>query len=520
MLVRVLGEDGPVTAPEPLLAARDLDLLRAAVAEYTVDGVQDALGLHGQAALSRGDVLGARRACPGSDRVALLTRLFVLGCTVPETDAVRALAPLPLDRALAAGFVERSAGEVRAALDLRPYAEAAPDEADGRPSWWLVADLGTEVRPGPLRPDHVLGVGAASLTLAQSTPRSPVGSALDLGTGCGVQALHLGRHARSVTATDVSPRALRMAATSAALSGQAWHLRLGSLLEPVIGDRFDVVVANPPFVVSPGSDGTSERYDYRDGGLRGDEVSRRLVQGLPRHLSTGGMAQLLANWAITAEQDWQERVGGWLEGTPCDAWVWQREIAEPGEYVQLWLRDAGEAPGTARWEALYTAWRDWFDATGVRAIGMGLITLWATEAAPVVVLEDVPQPLGQPVADRIAEWPALQRWLARTSDADLFDSVLRHRDTLRRVRTEFPGEDGWQTGAQALREEGGMNWEIEADGAVAALVAGCTGAAPLRWVTGLLADALGLPVDGLAAAVAPVVRDLVSRGLLLPAVAR
>jgi methylase of polypeptide subunit release factors len=113
----------------------------------------------------------------------------------------------------------------------------------------VVSDFGSDVRPGPLAPEHVLGIGTASLTLAQATPRSPVGRALDVGTGSGVQALHLGLHAEHVVATDISPRALRLAATTAALSGQKWDLRPGSLLAPVEGERFELVVANPPFVV-------------------------------------------------------------------------------------------------------------------------------------------------------------------------------------------------------------------------------------------------------------------------------
>ena len=48
--------------------------------------------------------------------------------------------------------------------------------------------------------------------------REPVGSALDLGTGCGVQALHLAAHARSVVATDVNERALWMTRLNAALN--------------------------------------------------------------------------------------------------------------------------------------------------------------------------------------------------------------------------------------------------------------------------------------------------------------
>ena len=75
---------------------------------------------------------------------------------------------------------------MRAACDLRPYA----DEQHG---WWLASDLTEAATSEPLPPDHVLGIGGASTTLASWTPRPPVGTALDLGTGCGVQALHLAR---------------------------------------------------------------------------------------------------------------------------------------------------------------------------------------------------------------------------------------------------------------------------------------------------------------------------------------
>ena len=71
--------------------------------------------------------------------------------------------------------------------------------------------MGAHQRPGVLRKDHVLGIGQASLTLAQITERTPVARALDVGTGCGIQTFHLLAHADHVTATDISPRALAFA---------------------------------------------------------------------------------------------------------------------------------------------------------------------------------------------------------------------------------------------------------------------------------------------------------------------
>ncbi|WP_375492531.1 methyltransferase [uncultured Jatrophihabitans sp.] len=496
---------------EPVLDPAGIAALREACAGYTVDAVHDVLGLDGTAALDRADLTGAAYALRGDDsRLADLVRLFLLGAEVDEDAAARAVAPLDLGIAVAAGLVERSVGGVRAGLDVRPYAQSG---ADAPLSWWVVSDLGSDVRRGPLPAGHVLGVGAAALTLAQAVPRTPVERALDLGTGCGVQALHLGRHTRDVTATDVSPRALRLAATTAALSGEQWTLRHGSLLEPVYDERFDLIVANPPFVVSDGS----TEFDYRDSGMAGDAVSEILIRTLPAALRGGGSAHLLANWIIDRDAAWDERVGGWLAGSAVDAWVRQREVVEPGEYVTMWLRDAGFDPSMPEWADRYAAWRAWFDAHGVLAIGMGQVSLWQTDERPVRVLEDVAQAVEQPLGAHLDAWRARQRWLAgHGDDAALLQAVLAAGPGLARERSEVLDDGGWTPAGGVLRQRSGLRWSVEVDDAIAALIAGCDGRRPLRLPVLALAAALDQDADAVAAAALPVVRDLVSRGFLVP----
>ena len=105
---------------------------------------------------------------------------------------------------------------------------SSADSTDGGDHFWVVSDLTPGLDGGPQRvgADHVLGISPASTSLAQLTLREPVGAALDLGTGCGVQALHLAAHSGTVVATDVNERALRLTrfnaaylATKAAKSG-------------------------------------------------------------------------------------------------------------------------------------------------------------------------------------------------------------------------------------------------------------------------------------------------------------
>src|SRR5690606_36862506 len=124
-------------------------------------------------------------------------------------------------------------------------------------------------------------------------------------------------------ATDVSARALAYVRLTAVLNDLSLDLRRGSLLEPVAWETFDLVVSNPPFVITPRTAGVP-LYEYRDGGAAGDALFAGLVGALEDHLRPGGMAQLLANWELREGEGWEEHFTGWLAGTGLDAWVVQR----------------------------------------------------------------------------------------------------------------------------------------------------------------------------------------------------
>ncbi|HEX8092447.1 MAG TPA: hypothetical protein VF542_01370, partial [Jatrophihabitans sp.] len=259
-------------------------------------------------------------------------------------------------------------------------------------------------------------------------------------------------------------------------------------------------------------------FRYRDSGLPGDSVCAELVRGLPDRLVEGGTGQLLANWIIGSSQTWQERVTQWFPAAGCQAWVWQREVADPGEYVALWLRDAGEQPGTASWQQRYDRWLDWFAASGVAGIGMGLISLRRTgEQGSQVVCQDVRQPHEHPIGPAIEDWFARQAWLRDRPVSELLDARLVAAAGLVRSTHSLLSADGWQQAVVQLRQAGGLRWELEVDDAVAALVAACTGEATLAVVLSVLAAAVSAGTDEVITALIPVVRDLIDRGFLVPA---
>ncbi len=515
--------------------------LRADLDGWTVDAVTDLVGPVAHAALGREQVVPVLRATAArTEPVAALLRLFVLGLPVPRAVVDRALPRLGTDGARRLGLVD-AAGEgpddpVRARVDLRPYGAV---DAGGSADWWVVSDLGELATGGALRPDHVLGVGGASTMLARCTPRRPVGRVLDLGTGCGVQALHASRHARSVIATDVSRRALAMAALTWALNdggsaseSSALDLRLGSLLEPVAGERFDLLVSNPPFVITPRTDGVTT-YEYRDGGLEGDEIVRRLVTGAGAVLAPGGTAVMLGNWEHRAGVPWQDRVGGWLDDAAraaqergdgaLDAWVVQREVQDAAEYAEMWIRDGGTAGGPQH-DALYAAWLDDFERRAVEGVGFGVVVLHrpatgpagpAGPGRPLRRVEDVRAPLDAPLGEHVAAVLEAHTWLAGTDDAALAAARLRVAPDVTEERHHRPGEE--DPTVVLLRQGGGYGRGVRAGTALAGLVGACDGDLPVGAIVGALADLLDVPADALAAEVLPDVRGLVLDGFLTPA---
>jgi methylase of polypeptide subunit release factors len=350
------------------------------------------------------------------------------------------------------------------------------------------------------------------LSLIRATIRRPVDTLLDLGTGNGVQALHAARHARRVTATDVSGRALALADATFRLNELDVELVRGEWFTPVARRRFDQIVCNPPFVVGP----PRVDYTYRDSGLAGDDASALVVRQLPAFLTDGGTGQLLASWLHIEGEDWADRVSRWLPaGT--DAWFVQRDVADPGLYVGTWLRDAGIDPRSPEGRAKAGAWLDWFADEKVQGVGFGFVTLRRAEVAhPTVVCEDLRQAYDDPLGPEAGAWLDRVSWLRDHGDA-LLDTRFRVPPTVLLERVDAPGDEGWETTVRRLHRTDGPGWQHEIDELATALLAGCRGALPLSDLLELLSVAHGGSAEELAEAALPMIRELVRHGMVEPA---
>ncbi|MFB2585896.1 DUF7059 domain-containing protein [Herbiconiux liukaitaii] len=518
-----------------------IDLLRDDLtrARYRVEVLDDLWGPEASAALFRGRTLPALRAlrdrdgtAPG-DAVVALARLFVLGTEVSREALEAALPGLGAEGATSLGLVgEGSApGLLTARLDLRPYGFV---DSLGAGSWWIVSDLGEAALGRALDEDHVLGIGGATTTLTGLMIPTPADSVLDLGTGCGIQALHASRFARRVVATDISRRALEIAALNARLNGiDSIEFRLGSLFEPVAGERFDRIVSNPPFVITPRVQGVP-LYEYRDGGLEGDAIVETVVRSAAEHLEPGGLLQMLGNWeyrtrpdgaeengpeANRPEEDGLDRVRSWVEGSGLDAWVIEREQQTAPLYAETWIRDGGTRPGTERFDELYSAWLDDFDARGVEAVGFGYILLRRPrETAPTLSryerldsgLGDNPSGLG----DHLARCLAGHDWQVHRDLDALLRSTLVYASDVTEERHYWPGHD--DPVVMTLLQGSGFGRRVPLDTGLAAFVGACDGDLEVGPIIDAIAQVLSVDAGALRDELVPRIRSLIDDGFLLP----
>ena len=402
-------------------------------------------------------------------KVAVLTALFMLGEPVSAVALETALPRTGVAGALAIGLVvptqtASSEQHYAPAVDLRPH-EA--QDAHGSVRWWVASDLGELVTGQALAPDHVLGIGRAGLTLAALTPRKPVETALDLGVGCGIQTLYLLRHARQVVATDISARALEFTAFNVALAGvdsTRVQLRQGNLLEPVAGQRFDLIVSNPPFVITPPSvrQAGLPLMEYRDAG---GPILPALVRGLEDHLNPDGVAVMLGNWEHREGTSWRTSVNQWI-GKSLDAWIIQREVQDPVEYAAMWLRDGGLTPehSAVAFENALAAWQEDFDSRQVSGVGMGYLVFHAPSVAATsgpggTALEGQTAP-EEPASDAAALSAAVEPWRVLEEVPTSGQGALgEHVAQVIAAHETLRGLDDAQVAALKLRTASGLSKE-------------------------------------------------------------
>jgi len=428
----VIGFDTDPTGCEGVLA-------RLAAVGFSEESVCSRLGLDDlndlqlrAAPIYRSQRLHAR------DPLASAIDLFMLQGVLTADELDQLFDPSQQQALVACGLVGREQGAARGLASLYPVggdvivSDHASHQLDPQA-------LGLDPR------DRVMYVGTDSRWLARVTFRRRVDTVLDLCCGSGIHALLAAAHAQQVTAVDVNPRAVQCTSFNARLRGLTNVKALqGDLYAPVDGTRFDLITANPPFVPAP-----EQKVGFRDGGPSGEEVQRRIIEGLPRHLAEGGAAQIVTEFGESDAQPLERRLRRWLGDASIDIHVLRLRTHGAQAYA------IGHADGDdpAAFLRSVDAWAANLHAHDYTRVVSVLLTFQWSQASPWSRVDDArppTRPAGIEIeaifaAERLARDGALRERLrgasvVRTGPVAIFESRVLGADVPPTIHARLFGQ--------------------------------------------------------------------------------
>ncbi|MGQ4386810.1 HemK2/MTQ2 family protein methyltransferase [Streptomyces sp. SAS_270] len=200
-----------------------------------------------------------------------------------------------------------------------------------------LAPLAPLVLPGVYAPQQDTALLADALC---DEPLAPAAHVLDVGTGSGALALAAARRGTRVTAVDVSWPAVCTARLNARLARRPVRVLRGNLFDPVAGQSFDLILANPPYVPTSATE-TARRGRTRAWNAGGDGrlVLDRICRDAPQRLRPGGVL-LMVHSALSGPAGTLEQ----LRAAGLKAAVARRRRIAYGPVLRAregWLRERG-----------------------------------------------------------------------------------------------------------------------------------------------------------------------------------
>jgi len=427
----------------------------------------------------------------------LILRWFFLNVPAASESAASLVPPSVLALLLECGMLIRDGESLSPAVMLTPYDRC-----------FFAADTGARLESHS--PDLVIWPNPTTRLLHQFTMCRPFRAMLDLGTGCGILAVFAAQHSAQVTATDLNPRAAQFAEFNAWLNGaENIECLTGDTFEPVRNRMFDLIVANPPFFVTPSAD-----QIYCENDMELDQYCRRIVREAPAHLNEGGYLQMVCEWVQVRGQSWQDRVREWLEGTGCDAWIFRGYAREAGAYARERI---GQPASPGGGPETFARWMDYYGQRGVEEIHGGILAMRRRTGRNWVRIEEMPldpnQAFGEAVWQAFACIDLLE---LDGSDEALLGARLRLSPDTQLDRHMRQLEGRWQAVSTTLRFTAGIPASMRLDPPVAEFLAGLDGRRTLRELIRDLAQQVRADPEVVQRDCLAVVRKLVERRFVLP----
>ena len=296
-----------------------------------------------------------------ADTLDLMIQLFLEGASIPRS----VTSALPLQLLLDFGLVTSSPQNsdlFAATVMLAPMRGLYTVADRQRPMHEQTTQLFTDIVYPAIVPNTDL-----FLELARPEAQNSCDSFLDLCAGTGIAAmLAAANGARQAYAYDVTERSTVFADFNRRLNGLLnVTAARGDLYEPAGELTFDRIVAHPPYVPV-----FRPQFIFDSGGQDGEQIVRRIIEGLPRYLRPGGVFHSLTMGTDRA-QPFEQRVREWLgkDQGEFDVAMVVRKTLQPHEWAaDNVIRNRGPVTDISEWRAF-------FREIGAKAMPYGFLTI-------------------------------------------------------------------------------------------------------------------------------------------------
>ncbi|HTO89924.1 MAG TPA: methyltransferase domain-containing protein [Candidatus Sulfotelmatobacter sp.] len=335
-----------------------------------------------------------------------LALLFNFGGSLPREEVEALLGAELTGRLLDAGILKLSETGITSRFRIEPFF-----------GLWIVADGSVG------EPESVMPPGPTTEQLGEILPEAIAGSVFEVACGPGGVALLAARRgARRVLGTDLSERAIAIARFNARLNRLEAEFRVGDLTAPAAGERFDLVVAQPPYLFHPPD---TPEILFMHGGERGDTLTLRLIRELPAVIAPGGEALVLSDVSLLAGEELESYVAARLGQVPLRVLLLHAVGPEPDVQAMSYASYQTGGGLGPRYLALARAYLTHLEKIGITRVRQALFVarpVSDSDAASIAMVA-VRNPRGATPVVRERLWAATE--CARAADRALTAQRIR-----------------------------------------------------------------------------------------------